>query len=239
MKGSQADVGARVLIVDDESQIRQFLRISLKADGYQVQEAANGRDALAQAGEWEPDIIILDLGLPDLDGVVVLKKLRTITAVPVIVLSVRDHEQQKVEALNLGANDYVTKPFGVDELLARMSVHLRQVAQRAGSRAVGGAVTYGELTIDLAGHQVVKDGHLIRLTPKEFAILERLVASPGQLVTQARLLEEIWGPTHTEHTHYLRIVIGRLRQKLGDDPTEQKYIETEPGIGYRFCEPDF
>lgn len=235
MKDADLNAGARVLVVDDETRIRQFLRISLKADGYQVQEAATGQDALNRAAEWQPDMVILDLGLPDLDGIVVLGKLRMITSALVIVLSVRDHEREKVEALNLGANDYETKPFGIDELLARMGAHLRRVGQGAEAAACRHRRVFGDLEIDLAGHQVRKGRDPVRLTPKEFAILEQLVSSPGQLVTQTRLLREVWGPTYTEHTHYLRIVIGRLRQKLGDDPTEQKYIQTEPGIGYRFC----
>lgn len=225
----------RVLVVDDESQIRQFLRISLKAEGFSVFEAGSGAEALAVFAREAPDILILDLGLPDMDGVEVLARLRETSRVPVIILSVRDHEQQKVRALNLGANDYVTKPFGIDELLARVRVHLRLLGQPRSGQQESVVFEDDELSIDLSSRRITRAGQPVRLTPKEYAILERLVSSPGQLVTQTRLLEEIWGPTHTDHTHYLRIVIGRLRQKLGDDPTEQRYIETEPGVGYRFC----
>lgn len=225
----------RVLVVDDESRIRQFLRISLKADGFDVLEARNGAEALAVSAGEQPDMVILDLGLPDMDGVEVLERLRLTSPVPVIVLSVRDREQQKVRALNLGANDYVTKPFGVDELLARIRVQLRLASHSPGDGQSLKVFDDGDLVIDLANRRVSRSGRTIRLTPKEFAVLERLVSCSGQLVTQTRLLAEIWGPTYTSQTHYLRIVIGRLRQKLGDDPTEQRYIETEPGVGYRFC----
>lgn len=227
--------GHRVLIVDDESQIRQFLRISLKADGFDVLEAQNGAEALTVSSREKPDMVILDMGLPDMDGVEVLEQLRKSTSVPVIVLSVRDREQQKVQALNLGASDYVTKPFGVDELLARIRVHLRLAGRSPGGGQDSKTFGNGDLEINLAERRVTRAGQAVRLTPKEYAILERLVSRPGQLVTQTRLLEEVWGPTYTTQTHYLRIVIGRLRQKLGDDPTEQRYIETEPGVGYRFC----
>lgn len=235
MTASDVAPRGRVLVVDDESQIRQFLRISLKAEGFRVFEACSGTEALAVFAREAPDILILDLGLPDMDGVDVLARLRETTNVPVIILSVRDHEQQKVRALNLGANDYVTKPFGVDELLARVRVHLRPAGQPQVDQHKTAIFEDDELTIDLSSRRITRAGQPVRLTPKEFALLQRLVSSPGQLVTQTRLLEEIWGPTHTDHTHYLRIVIGRLRQKLGDDPTEQRYIETEPGVGYRFC----
>jgi two-component system KDP operon response regulator KdpE len=180
--------------------------------------------------------VILDLGLPDMDGSEVLAGLREWSSVPVIVLSVRDREQEKVQALDLGANDYVTKPFGVDELLARVRTQLRSYNKGDHPSASGMSAIFdvGALHIDLPMRQILVDGEPVKLTPKEFAVLKVLLLASGKIVTQSQLLKDIWGPTHTSDTHYLRILIGRLRQKLGDDPTEQCYIQTEPGVGYRF-----
>ncbi|MCG8518872.1 MAG: response regulator transcription factor [Pseudomonadales bacterium] len=225
----------RVLVVDDEPQIRHFLRISLKTEGYQVVEACSGEEGLGLCARQSPDLVILDLGLPDVDGATVLQSLREWSTVPVIVLSVRDREQDKVQALDLGANDYVTKPFGVEELLARVRSQLRTRERSNASHADQPArFDDGDLCIDLAFRTLTLAGDDVHLTPKEFAVLKVLLLAAGRIVTQSQLLKDIWGPTHTQDTHYLRIVIRRLRQKLGDDPTEQRYIQTEPGVGYRF-----
>lgn len=221
---------ARIVVVDDESAIRKFLRISLTSQGYGVIEADCGEQGLAQAALNEPDLVILDLGLPDLDGHAVLARLREWSSVPVLVLSVRAGEQEKVAALDAGANDYVTKPFGVQELLARVRALLRTSATPVAPLA---AVEVGPLRVDLAFRQVTCDGETIALTRKEYAVLALLAQHVGRIVTQQQLLKEVWGPTHVEHTHYLRIVVGRLRQKLHDDPTAPELILTEAGVGYR------
>lgn len=226
-----------ILIIDDEPQIRHFLRISLKTEGYEILEAQTGETGLALCARHSPGLVILDLGLPDMDGSDVLAALRERSSVPVIVLSVRDRELEKVKALDLGANDYVTKPFGVDELLARVRTQLRNYERN--SRPLTEAPVIfddGALHIDLSLRKITVNGEPVRLTPKEFAVLKVLMLASGKIVTQSQLLKDIWGPTHTKDTHYLRILIGRLRQKLGDDPTEQNYIQTEPGVGYRFLE---
>ncbi|WP_296804689.1 response regulator [Thiocapsa sp.] len=222
---------ARILVIDDEEQIRRFLRISLKSQGYQVIEADNAEAGLGLAATQTPDLVILDLGLPDADGKTVLAEIRAWSSVPVLVLSVRDSETEKVLALDGGANDYVTKPFGVQELLARVRNLLRSVGDAA---KPGGLFDDGHLRIDLGLRLVTLDGTPVHLSRKEYAVLQALVAQPGRVVTQSQLLREIWGPTHVEDTHYLRIVIGKLRQKLADDPSEPGYLETEPGVGYRF-----
>jgi len=228
----------RILIIDDEPQIRHFLRISLKTEGYELFEANSGDTGLTLWRQHSPDLVILDLGLPDMDGSDVLASVREQSHVPVIILSVRDREQEKVKALDLGANDYVTKPFGVDELLARVRTQLRSHHQKnSHSKAETPAVfNDGILCIDLPRRTITVNDEPVRLTPKEFAVLKVLVLAAGRIVTQSQLLKDIWGPTHVQDTHYLRILIGRLRQKLGDDPTEQHYIQTEPGVGYRFVD---
>lgn len=227
-----------VLIIDDEPQIRHFLRISLKTEGYKLLEAENGETGVGLCARYSPDLVILDLGLPDMDGSEVLAALREWSSVPVIILSVRDQELEKVKALDLGANDYVTKPFGVDELLARVRTQLRSYSNNNGGSGADSSAVFdnGVLHIDLAMRKISLKGAPVRLTPKEFAVLKVLMLASGRIVTQSQLLKDIWGPTHTKDTHYLRILIGRLRQKLGDDPTEQNYIQTEPGVGYRFLE---
>lgn len=226
-----------VLIIDDEPQIRHFLRISLKVEGCDVLEAENGETGVELCARHLPDLVILDLGLPDMDGSDVLAAVREWSSVPVIVLSVRDRESEKVKALDLGANDYITKPFGIDELLARVRTQLRTY-QRTGGAPTEASVIYedGILAIDLSKRKIMVNGEPVRLTPKEFAVLKILMLASGKIVTQSQLLKDIWGPTHTKDTHYLRVLVGRLRQKLGDDPTEQRYIQTEPGVGYRFLE---
>jgi two-component system KDP operon response regulator KdpE len=224
---------ATILVIDDEPQIRKFLRISLASQGYKVLEAATGADGLSQAALNKPDLVVLDLGLPDLDGQQVLRELREWTSVPVLVLSVRASETQKVEALDSGANDYVTKPFGIQEFLARIRALLRQAVS---GETQGCTVVLGPLTVDLAYRRVALDGLEVALTRKEYAVLAQLAQHPGRVITQQQLLKDIWGPTHAEDSHYLRIVVGHLRQKLADDPTAPRFIVTEAGVGYRLRE---
>ncbi|WP_027351302.1 response regulator [Halotalea alkalilenta] len=220
-----------ILVIDDEFPIRRFLRISLSSQEFEVTEASTGAEGVALAGSRAPDLILLDLGLPDLDGFEVLSALRQWSSVPVVVISARATEEEKVRLLDAGANDYVTKPFGIRELLARIRANLRERRSRGDARA---PFIHGKLKIDFAAHQVSLGGELLHLTPKEYAVLERLATEPGRIVTQTQLLREIWGPTHVNDSHYLRIVVGKLRAKLGDDSTVPKLIATEPGVGYRF-----
>lgn len=223
----------RVLVIDDEAQIRRFLDIGLRAEGYQVVLAATGQEGLGLAATQSPDVVILDIGLPDMEGHEVLREIRQWSQVPVLMLSVRDAEHEKVRALDSGANDYVTKPFGIQELMARLRVLLRQGAKGGDAEA---PVRYddGTLRIDLARREVFLSGAAVLLTRKEFAVLSLLVRHPGRVVTQQQILRDIWGPTHTQDTHYLRIVMGKLRQKLGDDAAMPRWLKTEAGVGYRF-----
>lgn len=223
---------AKVLIIDDEPQIRKFLRISLGAQGYEVIEAENGKSGIEKCALETPHLVILDLGLPDLDGQEVLAKIREWSEVPIIVLSVRANEEEKVTALDHGANDYVTKPFGIAELIARVRVILRS---RKSEELTSSEIVSGDLKIDLAAHRVFKGENELKLTKKEFALLTLLARNAGRIVTHQQILREIWGPAQESETHYLRIYIGHLRQKLGDDPLNPTYIENEPGVGYRFC----
>ncbi|WFE71854.1 response regulator transcription factor [Halomonas sp. M1] len=222
----------RILIVDDEQQIRRFLRISLASQGYGVLEAENGKQALAMVYTQAPDVVLLDLGLPDMDGHEVLQGIREYSTVPVIVVSVRDREEEKVFSLDNGANDYVTKPFGIQELLARIRAVLRLAQKARGEQTSSYYVNQG-LAIDLELRRVTLQQEDVHLTRKEFAVLARLCRYAGRVVTQTQLLKEIWGPTHVDDTHYLRIVISRLRQKLGDDPQTPSLLQTEAGVGYR------
>lgn len=222
----------RILIIEDEAPIRKFLRVALEAHDFKVSESATGRDGIASAATESPDIVILDLGLPDIDGKEVVKRLREWSALPILVLSVRESEAEKVAVLDAGANDYVVKPFGIAELLARVRALLRSARNAADDP--GAEICHGELRIDLARHEVSLAGESIRLSRKEFDLLALLARHGGRLVTQRQLLREIWGPAHEEDTQYLRVFIGRLRQKLGDDPASPRYILTEPGVGYRF-----
>lgn len=224
---------ATILVIDDEPQIRKFLRISLVSQGYTVLEAATGADGLSQAALRQPDLLVLDLGLPDMDGQHVLREFREWSGAPVLVLSVRASEAQKVQALDGGANDYVTKPFGIQEFLARIRAMLRQAP--AGETRES-ALVLGPLTVDLAFRRVLLDGIEVALTRKEYAVLAQLARHPGRVITQQQLLKDIWGPSHTENSHYLRIVVGHLRQKLADDPTRPRFIVTEAGVGYRLLD---
>ncbi|MFC3651731.1 response regulator [Dyella humi] len=220
-----------VLVIDDEPQIRRFLDIGLRAEGYEVLLAANATEGLALAATRSPDMVVLDIGLPDREGHEVLAELRQWTQVPVLMLSVRDSEGEKVKALDAGANDYMTKPFGIQELMARLRALLRNRATQA---EVPPRYEDDRLHIDLGLREVTLDGAPLALTRKEYAVLAMLVRHAGRVVSQQQLLREIWGGTHVHDTHYLRIVLGKLRQKLGDDPTSPRWLKTEPGVGYRF-----
>jgi two-component system KDP operon response regulator KdpE len=222
----------RILIIDDEPQIQKFLRISLGSQQYEVLSAETGHDGIAQAVLARPDLIILDLGLPDMDGKHVLQNIVGETRVPVIVLSVRSAENEKVACLNIGAHDYVVKPFSVNELLARV----RRILEVTGSLHKQEALVFddGTLHVEEASRKVLLDKEPVALTRKEWAVLLQLMHTSGRLVTQTSLLEHIWGKTHVEDTQYLRNVIQKLRQKLQDNAAHPRYIETEPGIGYRF-----
>ncbi|EIL93351.1 response regulator [Rhodanobacter spathiphylli] len=225
----------RVLVIDDERQIRRFLDIGLRAEGYQVLLAANAAEGLALATTQAPDLVILDLGLPDREGHEVLAELRQWSSVPVLMLSVRNAESEKVRALDNGANDYVTKPFGMQELMARLRALLRHHPATAATD-VPPRYDDGHLAIDLARREVSLDGQGVALTRKEYAVLALLLRHAGRVVSQQQLLREVWGASHVQDTHYLRIVLGRLRQKLGDDPAAPRWLKTEPGVGYRFLE---
>jgi two-component system KDP operon response regulator KdpE len=222
---------ARVLVIDDEPQIRKFVDISLRSQGYGTQLADTGEQGLSILATQGADLVILDLGLPDRDGQDVLRELRQWSRVPVIVLTVRSSEDQKVALLDAGANDYVTKPFGIEELMARIRALLRNASRQGEAQAV---YDDGLLRIDLAQREVHLQGQLVALTRKEFALLSLLAQQPGRLLTQPQLLREMWGPTHEEDAHYLRILVGKLRHKLGDDAAAPQYIITEPGVGLRF-----
>ncbi len=218
------------LIIDDEVQIRRLLRVALEAANYQVREAESGQDGLAEVATRRPDVILLDLGLPDMDGLVVLKRLREWSETPVLVLTVRDDEQEKVAALDAGAEDYVTKPFSTAELLARL-----RAAQRKTRPAEEISVfKSGDLLVDLTSHVVSREGKDIKLTATEYALLRLLVRHPGRVLTHRYILREIWGPKSEEHRQYLRVYVTHLRQKIESDPAKPTLITTEPGIGYRF-----
>jgi len=227
----------RILVVDDEPQILRALRINLRARAYDVDVALDGAGALRVAADHRPDLVVLDLGLPDMDGVDVIRGLRGWTAVPIIVLSGRVGSSDKVAALDAGADDYVTKPFGVDELLAR----IRAVTRRQGGGTTNlPTVQIGQFTVDLSAHEVRDEsGRDVRLTPTEWHLLEILVRNPGKLVSQRHLLKEVWGPRYEKETHYLRQYMAQLRHKLEPDPAHPRHLLTEPGMGYRFRpEPD-
>ncbi|WP_411886978.1 response regulator [Hydrocarboniphaga effusa] len=224
----------RVLVVDDEPQIRKLLRVSLGAESLQVIEAANAETGLLALKQDKPDLMILDLGLPDADGLDLIPRIREISSVPIIVLSVRDDEGGKVRALDAGADDYLTKPFGIAELLARIRAALRHRLQASGSQPV---IETGALRIDLTLRRVTLDGIELRLSRKEYAILAVLARHAGRVITQPQLLREVWGKVHEEDTQYLRVYIGQLRHKLGDDAAAPRYVVTEPGVGYRLKMP--
>ncbi|WP_054814450.1 response regulator [Nocardia arizonensis] len=223
----------KVLVVDDEPQIVRALRINLSVRGYEVITAGDGASALRAAADKHPDVVILDLGLPDMDGIEVLAGLRGWTTAPVIVLSARTDSADKVEALDAGADDYVTKPFGMDELLARLRAAVRRGVDADVSDPV---VVTPSFTVDLASKKVTKNGEAVHLTPTEWGMLEMLVRHRGKLVGRKELLREVWGPSYATETHYLRVYLAQLRRKLEDDPARPKHLLTEAGMGYRFQE---
>lgn len=222
---------ARVLVIDDEPQIRRFLEISLRSQHYAVELAVNGAAGLAALAAHGADLVVLDMGLPDQDGAQVLAQLREWSNVPVLVLTVRSSEDEKVRLLDAGANDYVTKPFGIQELMARVRALLRDHAPGESSPPV---FDDGHLLIDRVRRQVTLDGQPLALARKEYAVLELLLRHAGRVVTQPQILNEVWGPDHRDDTHYLRVLVAKLRQKLGDDAAQPRYIATEAGVGLRF-----
>lgn len=224
--------GHVVLIIDDEPPIRRLLRASLAAEGYVIVEAESGEIGLKLAAQRPPDLVILDLGLPDLDGQEVLRRLREWLTVPVIVLSARDREAEKVEALDHGADDYLTKPFGVGELLARMRTAIRHARPSGGDSSI---LAVGDVRVDLVARQASLAGARLALTPLEYKLLVALMKHAGKVLTHRSLLREVWGPHASQETHYLRVFVAGLRRKLGDDPAHSRYIATEQGVGYRFA----
>jgi two-component system KDP operon response regulator KdpE len=223
---------ATVLLIEDEAEIRRFLRTSLPAHGYRLYEATTGLDGLAQAKARNPDIILLDLGLPDVDGTEVIRQVREWSTIPILVLSAREQEQAKVAALDLGADDYVTKPFGVNELLARMRAALRHISGPPGEPAEP-VFTLGDLRVDLGRRQVFVSENEIHLTPIEYKLLTTLIRYAGKVMTHRQLLKEVWGPLHVEEGHYLRVYMRQLRNKLEKNPAHPRYLVTELGVGYR------
>ena len=221
---------SRVLVVDDEPQITQVLKTVLTSQGYQVRVAAEGESALSNVSEWRPELVITDLYMPRMDGVELCRRIRALSAVPIIVLSVKGEERTKVEALDSGADDYVTKPFGIDELLARVRAALR----RSGADADTTSFEVGEFRVDLESRRVHARGQGIRLTPKEFDLFVYMARHPSRVITHRTLLEAVWGEASQEQPEYLRVFMGQLRKKLEPDPSNPRYLVTEPWVGYRF-----
>ncbi|HMM20491.1 MAG TPA: response regulator [Selenomonadales bacterium] len=221
--------GMRVLVVDDEVQIRRLLRVSLGAHGYEIEEAVTGEEGINRTTMFKPDMIVLDLGLPDMDGKEVVRRIREWSQVPILILTARDQEQEKIDALDAGADDYVTKPFGVGELMARMRVSMRRAA-RSGDEPV---ISCGGLSIDLAQRRVLVEGREVKLTPTEYDIMKVLAQHAGKVLTHKQLLKAVWGTAFNEDTHYIRVYIGQLRRKIEANPTQPRYIITESGVGYR------
>ena len=224
------------IIVEDEKQIRRFLRTSLEAEGFVVHEAETGKQALIEAATRKPDLLILDLGLPDMDGLDVIRDIRSWTALPIIVLSARTRESEKIDALDAGADDYLTKPFGVGELMARVRVALRR---RASAGTAGQEIRefrFGDVRVDLINRQIYRAEQQIHLTAIEYRLLTVLIRNAGRVLTHRQLLKEVWGPPHVEDSHYLRTYMAHLRQKLEADPAQPRYLITETGVGYRLVE---
>jgi two-component system KDP operon response regulator KdpE len=231
------DPGEFVLVVEDEPQMRRFLRATLTAQGYRPLEAGTAAEAASLVASHNPALVLLDLGLPDVDGLELTRQLREWSQVPVIVISARGREGDKVEALDAGADDYLTKPFGVSELLARVRVALRH-AQRTSGSAAPQVVELGPLRIDFARREVRRSGQEVHLTPIEYKLLHLLAQHVGKVLTHRQILKEVWGPNYTEHTHYVRVHMAELRKKVELDPTRPKLLVTEPGVGYRLREPE-
>lgn len=229
MSQSPERVPPKVLVVDDEPALARALAINLRAAGWEVVTAADGRSALDAAASTHPDVVVLDLGLPDLDGTEVIAGLRGWSSVPIVVLSARQHGEDKIEALDLGADDYVTKPFAMNELLARLRAAVRRGAEAAPSLAT---VEVGDWVVDLARKRVTRAGHDVRLTPTEWAFLELLTRNLGKLVSREQILREVWGPAYLHETHYLRVYAAQLRRKLEDDPAHPRHLLTSAGVGY-------
>lgn len=223
------DKGMRILVIDDEPQIRKLLKVSLGAHGYEIEEAATGMEGISRAATFKPDFLIIDLGLPDMDGKKVVQQIREWSQTPIIVLTARDQEQEKIEALDAGADDYVTKPFGIGELMARMRVSLRRSAASENDPIL----TCGELVIDLVARRVTVSGREIKLTPTEYELIKILAQHRGRVLTHKQLLKAVWGSSYNEDTHYIRVYIGQLRRKIEENPTRPRYITTESGVGYR------
>jgi two-component system, OmpR family, KDP operon response regulator KdpE len=224
-------VAPHILVVDDEPQITRVLRTSLSAQGYDIRVANSGEMALEIMKDWSPNMIITDLSMPSVDGIELCRRVRAVSQVPILVLSVRDQERQKVEALDAGADDYVTKPFGMNELLARVRANLRRAPAESEAETV---IEIGDFRIDTAAHKVTVRGHEVRLTPKEFDLLVYLARRPGKVVNHRTLLGAIWGGQSTEQVEYLRVFVGQLRKKLEPDSASPRYLVTEPWVGYRF-----
>ena len=224
-----SDKGMRVLVVDDEPQIRKLLRVALEAYGYTLAEAASGREGVRQAAMFKADLAIVDLGLPDIDGKAVIRQIRDWSAMPIIILTAREQEQEKIEALDAGADDYVTKPFSMGELMARMRVCLR----RTTSNESEPVLVCGGLTVDLLQRRVNVDGREVKLTPTEYEIMKLMIQHAGRVLTHKQLLKAVWGSACSEDTHYIRIYMGQLRRKIEKDPAQPRYIITESGVGYR------
>ncbi len=228
------DTPVRILIIEDDMQIRRFARTALVSRGFEVFEAANGAQGLIEAATRKPDLVVLDLGLPDMDGVAVVQRLREWSPIPVIALSARSLESSKIATLDAGVDDYLTKPFGVGELLARIRVALRHAS--VGANGNSGEFALDELKVDLQRRRVVVDGREVHLTPIEYRLLTVLIRYVGKVVTHRQLLKEVWGPSHGEDSHYVRIYMAQLRHKLEKDPARPRYLLTETGVGYRLSE---
>ncbi len=238
--GRRRASGARVLVIDDEPEIGRAVRLGLGSADFTVEWSATGAAGMERVAQWRPDVILLDLSLPDIDGVEVCKRLRAWTQTPIIVLSVRSREADKVAALEQGADDYLTKPFGMSELIARIRVALRHAAQTAGATGAtaGALVRVGELELDLERRQVTVSGQPVHLTPTEYEVLKYMASHMGKVVTHRMLLHAVWGPSYEAEAHYLRVFINQLRRKIEPDPSRPRYLITEPGIGYRIREAE-
>lgn len=223
----------RILIIEDETDIRRFIRLALTSEGYEVFEAATLQRGLIEAGTRRPDVLVLDLGMPDGDGVDLIRDLRTWSAIPIIVLSARSNEADKIAALDTGADDYLVKPFGAGELLARVRAQLRR--QHIQMQTGGPLVTFGDTSIDLARRSVSRAGEILHLTPIEYRLLTHLISHPECVLTYKQLLHAVWGPGHAGDTHYVRVHMANLRKKIETDPSRPRYLLTETGVGYRFC----